>query len=33
MTLILEGAMLLVFLVGLALGLTVLLLLFEDRPR
>ncbi len=33
MTLILEGAMLLVFLVGLALGLTVLLLLLKDRPR
>ena len=32
MTLVLEGAMLLVFLVGLALGLTVLLLLFKDRP-
>ena len=33
MTLILEGAMLLVFLVGVALGLTVLLLLLKDRPR
>ena len=33
MTLTLEGAMLLVFLVGVALGLTVLLLLLKDRPR
>ena len=33
MTPILEGAMLLVFLVGLALGLTVLLMLLKDRPR
>ena len=29
----LEGAMLLVFLVGLVLGLTVLLVLLKDRPR
>jgi hypothetical protein len=33
MTLILEGAMLLVFLVGTVLGLTVLFLLLKDRPR
>jgi len=33
MNLILEGAMLIVFLVGIALGLTVLLLLLRDRPR
>jgi hypothetical protein len=33
MNLILEGAMLVVFLVGIALGLTVLLLLLRDRPR
>jgi hypothetical protein len=33
MTLVLEGVTLLVFLVGLALGLTVLVLLLKDRPR
>ena len=33
MKLILEGALLLVFLVGLALGLTVLVLLLKDKPR
>ena len=33
MTLVLEGAMLAVFLVGLALGLVVLFLLFKDRPH
>jgi hypothetical protein len=29
----LEGAMLAIFLVGLALGLVVLVLLWRDRPR
>ena len=33
MTTLLEGAMLLVFLVGLGLGLTVLALLFRDIHR
>ena len=33
MTTLLEGAMLLVFLVGLGLGLTVLALLFRDMHR
>jgi hypothetical protein len=33
MNLILEGAMLAVFLLGLVLGLVVLFLLFKDRPH